>query len=316
MKDKLYIGVDVSKNWIDIGTHGQSKTQRIDNDETAIAAWVGSLAPWDVALVCFEPTGGYERLLRHCLRDAGIPFARVHPNQIAAYRKMRGIKAKTDAKDALLLASFGADERAARGVAAIDADETLRALSARRRQLLDMRQAERCRLAIADGAVVRNCIETMVRALDDGLASVEAEIEQYIAASPALRSLADNLRSFKGVGPVTVATMLAELPELGKLSGKEIAALVGLAPQQNDSGMRRGRAVTGYGRPGVRQVLFNAARAAIRFNPAIRAFFERLVGANKRPGKVALTAVMRKILVVLNAIARDGMPWKGAEAAA
>ena len=201
-------------------------------------------------------------------------------------------------------------------VAAIDADETLRALSARRRQLLDMRQAERCRLAIADGAVVRNCIETMVRALDDGLASVEAEIEQYIAASPALRSLADNLRSFKGVGPVTVATMLAELPELGKLSGKEIAALVGLAPQQNDSGMRRGRAVTGYGRPGVRQVLFNAARAAIRFNPAIRAFFERLVGANKRPGKVALTAVMRKILVVLNAIARDGMPWKGAEAAA
>ena len=155
MKDKLYIGVDVSKNWIDIGTHGQSKTQRIDNDETAVAAWVGSLAPRDVALVCFEPTGGYERLLRHCLRDAGIPFARVHPNQIAAYRKMRGIKAKTDAKDALLLASFGADERAARGVAAIDADETLRALSARRRQLLDMRQAERCRLATAASSTNR-----------------------------------------------------------------------------------------------------------------------------------------------------------------
>ena len=316
MHDKLHIGIDVSKDWIDIAIHGQPKAVRIDNCETAIGTWVATLVPERVALICFEPTGGYERVLRHCLGAAKLPFARVHPNEVVAYRKMRGVKAKTDAKDAVLLSDFCALELSNRGRSAIETDEVLRELSARRRPLIDMRQAERCRLPTTAGAVAQASIETVIEALNDSLIRIEAEIDRPIAASPALRTLADNLRSFKGVGPVTVHTMLAEWPELGQLTGKEIAALVGLAPQQNDSGKHRGRAATGHGRPGVRQVLFNAARAAIRFNPAMRAFFDRLVTVNKRPGKVALTAVMRKILVILNAIARDGAPWKGAELAA
>ena len=316
MHDKLYIGIDVSKDWIDIAIHGQPKAIRIGNCETAIGNWIATLVPQRIALACFEPTGGYERVLRHCLRAAHLPFVRVHPNEVVAYRTMRGVKAKTDAKDAVLLSDFCAQELSARGTVAIEVDEVLRELSARRRQLIGMRQAEHCRLATTAGAAALASIATVIQALGDSLIAIEAEIDSHIAASSALQTLAGNLRSFKGVGPVTVHTMLAELPELGRLTGKEIAALVGLAPRQNDSGKRRGRATTGHGRPGVRQVLFNAARAAIRFNPAMRGFFERLVTVNKRPGKVALIAVMRKILVILNAIARDGAPWKGTEVVA
>lgn len=157
---------------------------------------------------------------------------------------------------------------------------------------------------------MRISLAAVIDALVQSLAAVEAEIDVHIAASPDATRLAQLLRSLKGIGPVCAATMIADLPELGRLSGKQIASLVGLAPQTRQSGKSTQRARTGKGRPGVRRVLFNAARSAIRHNPAMKAFYQRLVSHNQRPGKVALTAVMRKMLVTLNAIARDHQPWK------
>ncbi len=309
MKDKIFMAADVSKEWLDIAIHGQVGTQRIDNNEAAIRDWIGSLRAERIGLFAFEPTGGYERCLQRCLQDASIAFARVHPNEVAAFRRRRGVKAKTDAMDALLLADFAALELSGRGLAPLLAqDQTLRELSCRRRQLIDILQAERCRAAMVDGALAKASFSSVLQALEAALAAIETAIEQHIASQPELAAMAGLLRSVKGVGPVTAHTLLAELPELGAYSGKQIAALVGLAPQQRDSGKQRGRAITGHGRPGVRRVLFNAARIAIRYNPSLREFYQRLVQNNRRPGKVALTATMRKLLVILNAIARDKQP--------
>ena len=181
---------------------------------------------------------------------------------------------------------------------------------------MDMRQAEQHRLATAHEARVKAGIERMIRHLDTEIAALEAPIEAHIAASATLRRLAAVLRTFKGVGPVTMFTLLAELSELCTLSGKQIAALVGLAARQHESGKRQEQARIGHGRPGVQRVLFNAARIASRYNPAMRAVYERLREKNCRPGKVALTAVMRRTLVILNAMPRSLTPWSGAEAAA
>jgi transposase len=311
MQDKQYIGVDVSQDWVDIADAADPRcTQRIANTAEALGAWAAGLNPGRVGLVAFEPTGGLERVLRNTLLKAGIAFARVHPNEVVAFRVSRGIKAKTDRIDAALLACFARDELSGRGLApAVAGDDELRDLVVRRRQLVEAAHAERCRLGRAASGAVRASIEAVQAVIKAQLDGLDAAIAAHIDRSEALAALAANLRSFKGCGPIVAATLLGEVPELGRLSGKEIAALIGLAPITCESGKVKGRAVTGHGRPGVRQVLFQAARCAIRWNPVIRAFFLRLTEVNKRPGKVALTAVMRKILVILNAIARDGKPW-------
>lgn len=314
MSDKCFIGVDVSAEWIDIAVHGHGTAVRIANQAEAIGAWLGRLKPAEVALVAFEPTGGYERTLRRELVLAGLAFARVHPNELAAFRRRRGVKAKTDPIDARLLADFAALELSGRGLAPlVEGDEALCEMSARRRQLVGLLHAERCRAARAEAKVVRQGLEAVIAALTAALSGLEQAIEAHIAAKPALAATAGHLRSLSGVGPITVHTLMGELPELGRLSGKEIAALVGLAPHTNKSGKMARRASIGHGRPGVRRVLFNAARSAIRWNPVMKAFYENLVQTNKRPGKVALTAVMRKMLVTLNAIARDQQPWTHAK---
>lgn len=313
MEDKLFFGVDVSKDWLDIACHGRAGGGRIANTPEAVAAWAEPLDPAMVGLVAFEPTGGYERVLREALRRAGLRFHRVHPNEVAAFRLRRGRKAKTDPIDAALLAEFAALELARRGLAPlVDGNDRLRELVARRRQLVDALQAERCRAGHAREPVVQASLERVIDALRTALDTLEAAIEREIAADAELARTAALLRTLVGIGPVTTHTFLGELPELGQLDGKEIAALVGLAPQTRQSGKREGRAVTGHGRPGVRRVLFNAARAAIRFNPRMRDFYTRLIEVNRRPGKVALTAVMRKLLVTANAIVRSGEPWHGA----
>jgi transposase len=180
-------------------------------------------------------------------------------------------------------------------------------------QLVDSLHAERCRLERAAAPAVRNSLGAAVESLVGNLKEIESAIAAAIAENAETAQSAALLQSVKGVGPVTAATLLADLPELGRLSGKEIAALVGLAPQNRESGKTKARARTGHGRPGVRKVLFNAARCAIRHNPVLKAFYQKLVDQNRRPGKVALIAVMRKILVILNAIARDRHPWKHLE---
>jgi transposase len=309
--DKIVVGFDVSKEWIDCAVSGAKKVIRIANEEAAIAAWLAQIGPRRIRLAAFEPTGGYERVLRRCLRRADIAFARVHPNEIVAFRNRRGVKAKTDALDARLIADFVTEELTRRGRGpAIEADEALRELVARRRQLTDVLHAERCRRDVVENPVVRDSLAATIQAAEQALAAIEAAIAAHIAASPTLCALAARMQSMTGIGPVIAATLLADLPELGRLSGKEIAALVGLAPRTRQSGKRVGHASIGYGRPAVCNVMFNGARSAIRFNPVMAAFYRRLVDLNHRPGKVALTAVMRKMLVTLNAMVRDAQDWK------
>jgi len=271
--------------------------------------WFGLRA--SVLLVAFEPTGGYERELRDALQEHGVVFVRIHPNQVVAFRKSRRIKAKTDRIDAQLIAQFAAEELLRRGLPIVIAgDETLRELAARRRQLVDTVQAEKCRLALARSALVRASLTGSIAGLQASLEAIQAALLAHIAEHPELAQQHALLQTLKGIGPVSAMTLIAELPELGRLSGKQIAALIGLAPQNYESGRSSRRAKTGKGRSDIRRVLFNAARCAIQHNAIMRAFYQRLVEQNKRAGKIALVAVMRKMLVTLNAIARDQQPWK------
>ena len=231
---------------------------------------------------------------------------KLHPNTILAFRKAHGLRAKTDRIDAMLIAHYLADaKRRADLPATFRADERLRALAARRRQLVGARQAECCRADLASDPLVRESLALVIGGLTQSLDAIEEAIERHIASDGELDRLAKALRAVRGVGPVVAATMVADLPELGRLTGKQIAALVGLAPQTNQSGKRTRQAKTGHGRPLVRSALFNAARAAIRHPSPLRDFNDRLVETNHRPGKIALIAVMRKILVIANAVARD-----------
>jgi len=309
MPDKPIVGIDVSKNWLDIAVC-EGPLLRIDNAPEAIGAWLDRNAP---GLAAFEPTGGYERALATALRERNILFVRIHPNDIIAFRKSRGIKAKTDRIDARLIAAFAANELIRRGVRqTIAGNEILKELAARRRQMVASRHAERCRLAMAESPAVRQSIELIVTALSQSIRSIEVEIVSQLDADANVKDLARLLQSLRGIGPVVAMTLIADLPELGYLSGKAIAALVGLAPQTRQSGKIDGRGRIGYGRPSVRSVLFNAARAAISSPSPHRAFYDHLITDNRRPGKVALVAVMRKLLVTANAIARDRQPWRHA----
>lgn len=308
MMGKTIVGIDVSKNWLDVAAAGAAATVRIDNTPQAIAAWLTQVRP---ALVAFEPTGGYERALCAALRERAILFVRVHPNDVIAFRRSRGLKAKTDRIDAQLIAAFAAEELMRRGLRpTILGDEVLRELAARRRQLAETLQAERCRAALAAAPEVRTSLQIIIDALAASLASIDQALAQRIAADPQTTGLDGLLRSIQGVGPVTARTLIADLPELGRLNGKEIAALVGLAPITRQSGKTRFRERTAHGRTAVRNALFNAARSAIRHPSPFKDFYDRLVTQNQRPGKVALTAVMRKILVTANAVARDKQPWR------
>ncbi|MFN0190637.1 MAG: IS110 family transposase [Aestuariivirga sp.] len=311
MTDKRFLGFDVSKDTVAAAFHGSRKAVHIANTKEAILAWLKTQDLAAIEIAAFEPTGGYEWNLRSALLEAGVFFHRVHPNEVAAYRTRRAIKAKTDDLDAILIAGFAADELSQRGLMPmVEGNERLRALAVRRRQVALLLHAEKCRLNVARDKAVTASIKAVMAALELSLEAIAAELDALIAADAKLAEMARNLRSLKGIGPVSVHTLLAELPELGRLDNKEIAALTGLAPLTRKSGKQTFRARTGHGRPGVRHVLFNAARAAIRHNRVLKAFYEHLVKTNKRPGKVAIVAVMRKMIVILNAIARENKPWK------
>lgn len=310
MSDKPIVGVDVAKGWLDLCVLGVS--ERIANNAEAVAAWLDRVRP---GLVGCEPTGGYERILLAALRARAIPYVRVHPNQLVAFRKSQGLRAKTDRIDARLILAFLGQLLARRGWrTAILGDPALPALAARRRQLVDALHAERCRLALAAIPALANSHHAVIATLAQSLETIEAALAAAIAGNPQTKKLAELLQTIYGIGPATAAALIADLPELGLLSAKEIAALVGLAPHTNQSGKTKGREPTGHGRPGVRRALFNAARAAIRHDSPFRDFYNRLTTQNQRPGKVALTAVMRKILVCANAVARDQQPWNLANA--
>ena len=309
MADKPIVGIDISKEWLDLCTSQAVEVERIANTPEAVAAWLERTGP---GLIAFEPTGGCERFVSAAARERRIPFLRVHPNDVVAFRQSRGIKAKTDAIDARLLLAFAGDRLARRELrTSVLGDERLRALAARRRQLVETLQAEGCWLGAAALPAVRNSIEAVMAALRHSLDALEAELAAVIAANPQTAELARLLQTICGIGPVVATALIADLPELGLLSSKQIAALVGLAPYTRRSGKTQFRETTGHGRVGVRRALFNAARATLRHPSPFKDFFDRLVSDNRRPGKVALTAVMRKILITANAVARDRQPWRG-----
>ena len=308
----VVVGIDVAKAHVDVSVLGAKlDAQRFDNDADAHSALAAALKPLGVALVVMEATGGYEAALACALQAAGLPVAVVNPRQARDFAKSMGRLAKTDRIDARMLAEFAAvlarrDDLASLIRPLADAQQqALAAMVTRRRQLVTMMLSERQRLQLAI-AVVRPSIEAMIEAIRKQLDDVEAQMVSHVQAHYA--ELDKLLRSASGIGPVASATLIAELPELGKLNRREIAALVGVAPMANDSGNSKGRRRVQGGRFEIRRVLYMATLTAARHNPAIKTFYSRLLAAGKLP-KVALVACMRKLLTTLNAMVKTNKPW-------
>jgi transposase len=306
MDGKRVIGVDIGKRRLDVAREGIARLEQHANDAAAIAALVNSFdTTRDV--VVFERCGGYERALESALAARGVAWAVVHSQQVVAFRAAQGIKAKTDAIDARLLQAFGRDRLEAGNLRlGHSADVTLDALMARRRQLMAALHAERCRLETAAIETVRISIERMIGHIEAELVGIAVELDARVTADPLLLRKQIALCGRVGVAELTAQALLAELPELGRLDRKEITALAGLAPRVHESGTIRKRRGLAPGRVGAKVILFNPARTAMRFDPEIRSFCQRLRHRGK-PGKVILVAVMRKLLVRLNATLRDAM---------
>lgn len=308
-----FVGIDVSKAWLDVATRPDGATWRAANDEPGIADLVARLVARAPALVVLEATGGLERAATAALALAGLPVVVVNPRQVRDFAKASGRFAKTDALDAAVLAHF-ADALRPTPRPLPDADAaTLAAQVERRRQLVAMLTAERARLQQTPSAV-RPRVAAHVTWLETELAALDHLIDALLQASPLWRARAALLLSVPGVGPVVTRTLLADLPELGQLPTKRLAALVGLAPFARDSGAWRGTRAIWGGRAHVRTALYMAALVAVRHNPVLHAFYERLLAAGK-PHKVALTACMHKLLGILNAMVRHGTPWTPTAAA-
>jgi transposase len=309
-----YIGIDVAKRQLDIADGPSGERWSAANDLAGIAGLVERLkASGPVALIVLEATGGYEIPVVAALTAAALPVVVVNARQVRDFARAVGKLAKTDAIDAAVLAHFAEAVRPELRALPDDLTQTLQGWLARRRQLLEMLLAEEQRLAIAARSI-RPQIQQHVEWLRSQLRGVDAELQSLIRQSPIWREHENLLRTVPGVGPVLATTLLADLPELGRLNRKQIAALVGVAPLNRDSGLQRGSRHIWGGRAPVRSALYMATVSAVRCNAVIRAFFERLCAAGK-PKKVALTACMRKLLTILNAMMHTHTSWQPALAA-
>jgi transposase len=303
-----FIGIDVAKAQLEFACRPSGETGTVANDDEGIRTLVDRGQALSPTLIVLEATGGYETAVVAALAAAGLPVVVANPRQVRDFAKAMGQLAKTDALDAQVLALFAERVQPAPRPLPDDALQALDALLTRRRQLVEMLTAERNRLFVARPPVRRD-LQQHIRFLERRLREADDDLHTAVKASPAWRVKDDLLQSVPGVGRVVSLTLLAELPELGRLSHKEIAALVGVAPLNRDSGTLRGKRLVYGGRAPVRAVLYMAALVASKCNPVIRAFYQRLRAAGK-PAKVALTACMRKLLIILNAIARSGAPWQ------
>jgi len=302
-----FVGIDVSKDALDVHVRPQGDTFAVPNDPRGLADLVARLAPARPALVVLEATGGLEHPAAAALALAGLPVAVVNPRQARRFAEGHGRLAKTDRIDAATLALFAAQVRPeARPRPGAEAQE-FAALLGRRRQVLQMRLAEQQRLAVASGRVAKD-IRAHITYLSRQFDRLEAELAAAIRASPLWRERDELLQSVPGVGPQVARVLIAELPELGATPGRQLAALVGLAPFARDSGRARGRRRIFGGRAAVRAALYMAALVAVRFNAPLAAFYERLVKRGKAK-KVALIAVARRLLGILNALVRSGTRW-------
>lgn len=307
-KQAVVAGIDVSKQWLDVALGGESL--RVANDLESAHALIERLRSAAVELVVMEATGGYETQAATIIAGAGLRLAVVNPRQVRDFAKATGRLAKTDRVDAHVIAAFGAAIEPQ--VVRLPDEDTreLQGLLMRRSQLIGMRVQETNRLGLMQGAM-RKQIKSHIAWLDKAIDEVNTDLTAKLRSSPVWREKDELLRSFKGVGPMTSGTLMASLPELGQLDRRSIAALVGIAPFNRDSGTLRGRRTIWGGRAQVRHMLYMAATSAIRTNPVIKPFYERLIGRGK-PHKVAMVACMRKMLTILNAMAHSNTHWNPA----
>jgi transposase len=304
----MFVGIDVAKAQLDVAVRPGDEVFTVSNDEESLKKLAKRLCKLNAERVVLEASGGFEVSVVAVLAAGGLPVVVVNPRQVRDFARATGTLAKSDPIDAHILAWFGEALRPEVRPLKDEETQALEALLKRRRQLVGMVTAEKNRLALAPKPIRRD-IKTHIRWLERRLKDIDHDLNGAVKSSPMWRVRDDLLQSAPGVGPTLSLSLMASLPELGQLNGRKISALVGVAPFNRDSGTLRGRRCVWGGRGELRAVLYMATLAATRCNPVIRMFYQRL-SAEGKPHKVAMTACMRKLLVILNAMVRDQTPWQ------
>ena len=307
--DAIYVGIDVSKDRLDVHVRPGGEAFVVARDGKGLEQLVERLRALAPALVAVEATGGFETIVAAAIAGASLPLAVVNPAQVRHFAQAVGKRAKTDPIDAAVIARFAEAVKPQPRALPDAAARLLAELVGRRRQIIEMLVAERQREKRVDAARVRKSLARHIAALEKELPIIDHDIDTMVRGSPVWREKEDLLISFPGVGDILARTFLAEVPELGSLRRREIASLVGVAPFTRQSGNWKGKSMIGGGRAAARSAAFMAALSAIRCNPVLRAFYQHLLAAGK-PKMVALIAVARKILTILNAMLRDNKPWQ------
>ncbi len=307
--DRMVVGIDVSKDRLDVHVLPLGEAFAVARNGEGLADLNERLLRLDIGVVAVEATGGFETVVAASLAGAGLPVVVVNPAQVRAFAQALGKRAKTDPIDAQVIAGFVEATKPQVRPLPDEQTQALADLVARRRQIIQMMVAERQREKRAKVRRLQRSIQRVLAALETALNELDQELNDTVRGSPAWREKEDLLASVPGVGPIIARTLLAELPELGTLDRREVAALAGLAPWTRQSGQWKGKSFIGAGRASVRSALFIGALVAIRHNPTLKAFHQRLIAAGK-PKMVAIIAVARKLLTILNAILRDKRPWQ------
>ena len=308
MDATVIVGIDVSKDRLDVHVRPGGEAFCVKRDGDGIAALIERLRPLDPAILAVEATAGFETVVAAGLAGAGLPVVVVNPAQVRAFADALGKRAKTDPIDAAVIAHFVEATKPAVRPLPDEATQLLADLVSRRRQIVAMIGAERQRQKRAPARVAKSIVR-LVKALEKELASLDGDIDDAVRGSPAWRDKEDLLASVPGIGRTIARTLIAELPELGSRDRRQVAALVGLAPWTRQSGQWRGKSFIGGGRAAVRAALFMGAMVAARHHPTLKAFRDKLVAAGK-PKLVAIIATARKLVTILNAVIRDRQPWR------
>jgi transposase len=307
--DAIYAGIDVSKGQLDIAVRPGGTSYAVSRTGAGIDELIERLKPLSLKLVAIEATGGFETVVAAGLAGAGLPVVVVNPAQVRAFANALGKRAKTDPIDAAVIAHFAEATKPQLRQLPDEMTQMLADLVARRRQIVEMIAAESQRERRITNTRLKKSIARLRKALEKELSELDGDINDHVRGSPAWAEKEDLLASVPGIGPTIARTLIAELPELGSLDRRQIAALAGLAPWTRQSGQWRGKSFIGGGRASVRRVLFMGAMVAARHNPTLKLFRDRLVAAGK-PKLVAIIAVARKLLTILNAILREKSPWQ------
>ena len=307
--DAIFVGIDVSKDRLDVHVLPSGEAFAVARTGEGLAELNARLGPVGLTTVAVEATGGFETVVAASLASAGLPVVVVNPAQVRAFAQALGKRAKTDPIDAAVIARFLEATKPEVRPLPDEQTQALADLVARRRQIVQMIVAERQREKRATVRRIKRSIQRLLSALEKELSELDQELDDTVRGSPAWRRNEDLLKSVPGVGPIIARTLLAEMPELGTLDRRQIAALAGLAPWTRQSGKWKGKSFIGGGRASVRAALFVGTLSAVRHNPTLKAFRQRLLDAGK-PKMVALIAVARKLITILNAIVRDQKPWQ------